>query len=103
MSYKIRRAILKTIDPHAFEHPLLKQLDEHETRIANGPVIQRRRAEVQRAHVRSTLPWLVPALVVNAAVYGAGYWYLPGLFTLPFAIGGAVFSSLVLSRAVGVI
>lgn len=85
---RVKVAVLKKIDPEAFERPLLASLLEHQERIANDPKIRAENARIAAEVRRELLPAYVAAAVLTIAMWSALGWFLPGLFNPAFAVSG---------------
>jgi len=80
MGRKLRKRIITTLDPNAFdEGSLLSQIEQNEARMAADPEVQRIRAEVAVKSRREGTMLAIPAILFNAGLWTAIAVYLPGL------------------------
>ena len=87
MRQRIAKKIILAGDPHAFDDgTLLAEVEQHETRLANDPEVQRRRAESRDVVNREYLPVLIIGLLFNAALWSAAAYFLPVMVKPAFAV-----------------
>lgn len=98
---QVAKRLIHACDPHAFdEGTLLAEVEQHEARLASDPAVQRRKEDVRQAVNREYLPVLIIGILVNAVLYGAASWYLPGFVTPPFAAIAFLATSILFWRTV---
>lgn len=101
MRQKIAKKIILAGDSHAFdEGSLLAEVEQHETRLANDPEVQRRKAEAREVVNREYLPILIIGLLFNAVLWGSAAWFLSGLVKPAFAALAFIATSAFLWRTV---
>lgn len=80
MLTSIRKKIIKTLDPSAFdEGSMLHEVEQHEVQMAADSEVQRRKAESRAAVNRENVPVLACGLLFNAALWAGIASFLPSM------------------------
>lgn len=81
LTQKVKKQMILAVDGHAFdEGTLLREVEDHEKRLASDPDVQRKRAEIRVAMNKESLPALFGSIVFNAVLWSVTGWFLRDAF-----------------------